>query len=497
MNPLHRLVRPLGTFLALVLTAGAPAPVRAADGWTTHRDPRGYVVDVPPGWNLQYDDHALRATLTAPDGTRAVIRALVRPGRLDGGAAAALAHDADAQVTWEAPRAAGSSIVTLTGGGARGGKAFFTWANAPQLGVGWLYAETGTPMGLLRNRLQIGEVFLSYHVVPAPDSARGLPPAAGTGASAQLRYATFRDPQESMFSVELPAQWRPAGGANRRAPVDIRPAFSATSPGKAVIESGDADIPYFELPNAGTQMAGMRAGSPYRTAGATLILEPFVEGATFARQYAQRHFGRVCGNLRIEQSRTRADAVAALNGTYAQYGLPVRVSAGEVAFSCTIGGVPARGYVFAGTQRTVMDGAGIWNVQYLLDYVAVQDLAPQAQAALQHAAATFRIDPAWANANNDTMTHISAITTQTGNQISKIISDTYWQNSATTFHAIEHYDEYAVRGQQDVVDPENPKTTITLDDRYEYNFLRGDGTIWGSDVPAQPGPEFRALIARP
>jgi hypothetical protein len=196
--------------------------------------------------------------------------------------------------------------------------------------------------------------------------------------------------------------------------------------------------------------------------------------------------------------RPRQDAVAALNQTYAQFStVGMRVSAGDAAFSCTLGGVPARGYVFAGTQLVQFGEIAMWNVQFLLSYLATEATAAQAHAALEHAAATYAIDPDWAARNTQATAHVSEITRQTGDQIAKIISDTYWKDSTTTFNAIEHYDTYAVRGHQFVADPEQPGTRFEIDDRYEYNFLGPHGQIRGSDVNAKPGPQFRALIASP
>jgi hypothetical protein len=301
-----------------------------------------------------------------------------------------------------------------------------------------------------------------------------------------------------MFSVQLPVGWRVTAGSNRQSSVDTRPAFSATLTGKAIVQSGDPAYPFFVTPNAGTQFGGMRYGSTYHMQGVNAVLEPFVDGAPFAQQYVRQHFASMCSGLRIEQVRPRQDAVAALNQTYAQFSMVgMRVSAGDAAFSCTLGGVPAHGYVFAGTQLVQFGEISMWNVQFLLSYLATEATAAQAHAALEHAIATYAIDPDWAARNTQQTAHISEITRESGDQISKIISDTYWRDSTTTFNAIEHYDTYAVRGHQVVADPEQPGTRFEIDDRYEYNFLGPHGQIRGSDVNAKPGPQFRALIASP
>jgi hypothetical protein len=483
--------------LCVALTLAVPA-CAGGTGWTTHRDPRGYVVDVPAGWTLTNDDTQHRALITGPDGARVSLQGISLKAPVVGVWALLwgqqFAEKAAPHIHWGKPQAVGTSVGVITGDGAQHGKAFFTWAASMTQSVVWLYLETGSPAALANDRATIGHIFTSYRVA----ELSGAPAASAAAAQpAPLRYTTFRDPQEGMFTVQLPAGWRASGGSYRQSSLDTRPAFSAVLPGKAIVQSGDPAYPFYVEPNAGTQFGNMRNGSPYQMTGVTAMLEPFVEGAPFAQGYVQQHFASMCSGIHLEQVRPRSDAVAALNQTYAQTGVPMQVSAGDAAFSCTLNGKPARGYVFAGTQLVKMGEISMWNVQFLLSYLATSDTAAQAHAALEHAAATYQIDPDWAARNTATTARISEITRETGDQISKIISDTYWHDSATAFNAIEHYDTYAVRGHQIVTDPENPGSRFEIDDRYEYNFLGPHGTILGSDINAKPGPQFRSLIASP
>ena len=244
-----------------------------------------------------------------------------------------------------------------------------------------------------------------------------------------MRYTSFSEPTERMFTVELPAAWARTGGLYRQSALDVRPAFRAVIGGSA-IQSGDPAIPFFSVPNGLTSMGGLREGDWYTPGyGVRLMLRRFIEGTAFAQAYAVSHFGPGCSDLRTVEARPRPDAVAELNATYAQFGLPVQVSAGEVAFTCTFSGVPMRGYVFAGTQLVRQPTNAIWNVQFLLSYVATAELAARAHGALERAVATYRIDADWARQNAQTAKNISEITTRTGEQIKKIISDTYWNKA--------------------------------------------------------------------
>lgn len=494
--------RPSFTALAVALVVAGSAGAGGADAasaaatWSTHRDPAGYIVDVPPGWALQYDATHHKVSVDAGDGVRVVLRVVTANQALnaDQGASVGqtLAGDADGAVQWAAGTLAGpTTAVIASRDGARVGRAFFTWASSPSLSVGYLYAESGARDALLRERPTIARVFQSFRLAAPP---AGRPAAAG--AVSPLSYRTFVEPAERMYSVELPAQWSVQGGIYRQSALDFRPAFRAQRTG-AVIQSGDPSIPFFEVPNAMLQMGGYRAGSWYSPGyGVRLMVRPFVDGPSFARSYAQSHFAAACTNLQFAGARPRQDAVQQLNATYAQYGLPARVSAGEVAFTCASGGHQMQGYVFAATQVQMMGGSGIWNVQLLLSYLATPELSAQAHAALEHAVATYRVDPQWAARKAQTAKNISAITTQTGHEISQIISDTYWTNSEKRTAAIEHYDVTAVRGHQIVTDPAD-QTKFEIDDRYANNFMDNLGHIVGSDVSALPGPDFRRLIANP
>jgi hypothetical protein len=487
----------LGALLA-ALCAGSAG---AAPAWTTHRDPRGWIVEVPPGWSTRYDATHHKLELDAGDGARAVVRVVTADQALDQQAGlavgAALAKDADGAVDWAPPQLASSAIAVMGAAPApRTGKAFFTWQSAASRSVGYLYAASGSPDALAREHGAIARIFASFRVAPPPDGAR-----ASTGsvpAQPALRYTTFSDPQEHMFTVELPAAWSRTGGTYRHTSLDYRPAYLAGIEGKALIRSGDPRIPFFAVPNPMLAMGGLREGSWYQIPGVSLMVRRFVDGPSFAREYAQTGFGNVCTGVSIDQQRPRPDAVAHLNETYARFGEGVRiqVTAGEVAFSCTSGGAPVHGYVFAATQLVSTSGPGLWSVPYLLAYVARPEYAAQAHDALDHAIATYRVDEVWAERNAQTARNVSEIARANGEAIAKIVSDTYWSNTERRTAAIESYDRAAVRGHQIVYDPVT-RTKMEIDDRYEYNFMDHSGRIAGSDVSALPSPEFRRLIANP
>jgi len=485
----------IAVFFVVMLLAGCISAAGAADGWATHRDVRGFAVDVPPGWSLAYDAALHKATLGGADGTRIVIRVATTKaalGQNDGAAVgASLAKDADPAVSWSGAHLVSPVIATYVGSAApRGGKAFFTWASSPALSIGYLYTETGTPDALANDHATIARVFSSYRIL------RAQAPSASSNAAPTLRYTTFNEPQEHMFSVELPASWSREGGTYRQSALDIRPAFRAAQSGGAVIQSGDPQIPYFAMPNNMLAMAGLRAGNWYQAGpGVRLMIRNYTSGTEFAEQYASTHFAAMCTGFHIANARPRQDAVAQLNAMYAQLGVPTTVTAGEAAFTCQHAGQTMQGYVFSATQREATQGMGMWSVPLLLSYFSTPALSASAHAALDRAVATYRIDDAWAARNAQTARNISDITTRTGHDISKIITDTYWSQAESENQAFEKIDD-SVRGVQNAIDPRT-NDRIKIDDRYEYNFINPTGKILGSDVDALPNPQFQRIILQP
>jgi hypothetical protein len=480
----------IAAFIIAALLAGCVTAATAADGWTTRQDPRGFALDVPPGWSLAYDTAHRAAQVSGSDGTRVVIRVVTTKqavGQNDGAAeGATLAKQTDAAVAWPAAHLVSPVIATYdaTGGTGRSGKAYFTWASSPAMSIGYLYEASGDPAAFANDRAIIARVFSSYRILRAQPSATGTAPAT--------QYQTFNEPQEHMYTVDLPTGWTRTGGAYRKSALDIRPAFRASQTG-AMIASGDPQIPFFAIPNRMTAMGNLREGSWYDAGpGVRLMLRRYTDGATFAQQYARTNYGASCANFQFANVRNRQDAVAQLGAVYARLGLPTQINAGEAAFTCTRNGVAMQGYVFAATQQETMGGMGMWSVPVLLTYFATPDRSASAHAALDRAVATYHIDDAWAARNIQTAQKISEITTSTGHAISKIISDTYWSKAESENRTFEKLDD-AARGVQNAIDPRT-QDRIKIDDRYEYNFINPYGKILGSDVDALPGPQFQRIL---
>jgi hypothetical protein len=154
--------------------------------------------------------------------------------------------------------------------------------------------------------------------------------------------------------------------------------------------------------------------------------------------------------------RDRTDLAESLNHFYAQ--LSGHLTMGEVAFRCTQSGGPAQGYYFAGILRTQLsNGLGFWAVLNLYGFVAPESDRALGEVALRRLLISFRQDENWAARQGQTTMAASRIMTQSNEQISRTISETYWNRSQSLDNAFWG-DANARRGTTDVVDPDTGET---------------------------------------
>lgn len=482
-----KLVVILATFCALVVTTLCGCS--ATPGWTLHRDPHGFIVSIPGGWSVTYNTSNKAAIITGA-GTHLVIRPAFAQQTVNAAQAQAiaqaLAKNSAPSIGWNQARIVGNGVDSVTGsGGSRRGMAFMGWHTSQSGTVFYLY-EADAPSASLQSRSHIiGAVFASFRLA--------LPPRSIGNTPARLQYSTYREPNEGAFTVALPTGWKTSMSLNRVSQLDVRPSWYAISSDGTGIASGDPSLPMFSVPSGYTRMAGIGIGRRYSPGpGVSMIVEPYMRGLAFAQYYAQTKFGASCTGVRIDSAQERGDAAAAMNASFRAYGLPVQLSAGDVHFSCTRHGQAMRGYVFAGTQYYSAGTNAIWNVAYLLAYLAPTSHENEAAIALRHAAATYRTDDAWAARAGQAALATSRAMEQSQQQIGALIAQRS-QNSDTEFNAIDNYDQKAVRGEQTVTDPVLGQT-FSIDDRYEYNWIDHDGNIVGSDTSASPGMDWRQLI---
>ena len=478
-----------------------PVNAQVPTGWKAHSDPMGFSVALPPGWSARGDKATGRVELQSAAGETVIIWPIfVSAGRagaaLDAASATSVIRRLAARLwpdaNWQPSPPPALAAVRLTG--RRGANALvstFTWINSPRGIAGFFYAVSAPADRYRSLEDTFGKILASFQVAGSP-----------TGGERQraVRYLRWADPREGAFSLEVPEGWNTTGGLFRFAAVDVRGALQSVSPdGLTRITIGDAEIPTFVVPNETLAWTGFTEGRWYSPGyGVNIMVRRYIPGPYFVGEYVQARIAPSCPGLQIVASRDRADAVQAINAINQQYSTPgfaTQLTAGEVAFTCRGSADPANGYYFAGTQLTGGMGMAQWNVQYLFGYVTPAARVGETQSVLEHMMASFQVNPQWFGAQQQTTAATSQIVTRTNQEISNLISKSYW-STQSTLDELRRRRSNATLGLEDVVDTQSGQQ-FKIESGSNYYWIDHRGTIVGTDTYTRPSIDFREMVRLP
>jgi hypothetical protein len=467
-----------------------------ATGWTAHKDPLGFSVDVPRGWKVNADRSSGRVEIQGSEGEQVIVWPVFIPTSLTTGAASAALRKLAAKfwpdTRWQAPQSAGTAAVRMRGrAGDRAATSILTWITSSKGSAGYVYALAAPEARYRESEPTVAKILQSFRLVGTATTEK---------KEAALSFVKWRDPRENAFSLEVPSNWKVGGGLFRFASVDVRPAIEAVSPdGKIRITGGDAEIPSFAVPNPTLEMTGFREGSWYSPGyGVNLMVRRYIPGTAFAREYVMAKVARGCADTTVTEARDRADAVRAMNAIYSQYGalgFSMQLTAGEVAFTCRRDNQPMQGYYFAATQLTQAYGIGQWRVEILYGYLAASDKVAQAQSALEHMVKTFQLNPQWVGMQQNITADTSRIVSKTHEEISNIISNSYW-NRQGVMDELSRRRSNAILGVEDVIDPVSGRE-FKIESGSNYYWIDHREMIVGTDTYTRPTIDFRELIRLP
>ncbi len=478
--------------------AGCGGAAETPRGWTEHKDPQGYTVAVPKGWDVAADARTGRVLLNGPSGEQVAIWPVFIPGALPPQAAGSvlgrLAERVWPGCEWESPGLAGDAVARVVGrDGPDRAVAFFSWVSSPRGVAGCLYAGRA-PAG----QFQDAEDTMAR--IMAGFRAAGAPADADRAAKPSVRYVRWTDPREQAFSVEVPQGWQVNGGLFRFASVDIRGAVEVVSPdGEVRITAGDAELPTFTIPTQMHMMTGFQEGSWYSPGyGVNMMVRRYVPGLAFAQEYAASKVARGCTDVQVTEARERPDAVQAVNEVNARfgvYGVAQQLTAGEVFFGGKLGGRDVAGYCFAGTQLTQTGGMGLWKVEHLFTALATLEKKDLARDVLTHMIESYQINPQWAAMQQGITANTSKIVSQTHEEISGLIQGAY-EGRQRSDDEISRRRSNAILGVEDVIDPVTGRE-LKIESGSNYYWIDHRGTIVGTDTHTLPGLDFREMIRRP
>lgn len=492
---MYRFTTRVLSVLAVLATAGCGLIGGVPRGWTEHEDPKGFSVNVPEYWEVSVGSLTGRVNVTSSQGDELVIWPVFLPrGGSPDAALNWLTRRLWPAAIWSPPVRTGSAGIVQRGrAGASEIAASFRAVESPKGSSACLYAIKGK--GAITDELvdQASQVFSSFRVTGAPVSKSDEP------AAPAQQYQRWNEPKESAFSLEVPVGWQVSGGLFRFASVDTRPVVDAVSPdGSIHLRIGDANVPPFTLPSQTLDWTGFREGSWYSPGyGVRMMVRRYLTGEQFAAEYAQGTVSQTCPGLQITGTKNRQDAVQQINQIGAQYGIQAQSTGGEVNFTCTLNGRPAKGYYFAVTQMTAMSGSGVWNVNQLVGGTAVTDQFDQAGAILAHMVETSEINPQWAQMQQGITANTSTIVSQTNAVITNIITSTYEHTQAVQ-DEISRRRSNATLGLEDVVDTQTGQE-FKIESGSNYYWIDPQGNIVGTNTYSTPDPsvDFREMFRRP
>jgi len=347
--------------------------------------------------------------------------------------------------------------------------------------IGTLYVIGAPAASFAQQRSGLVRILQSFsftgeHAVPR-DGGQAAP------AESRVSYSRFQDPREGSFSIDVPTGWKVDGGMIRKSTVDVRAYVFATSPDNStLIRVGDPDIGSFIPPTQTLGMTGFREGSQYSPGyGNVMTVRRFVPGPAFAQEYAYK-LARI-----MQASPPQFKTVKPLPqySSTTNVGPAVRQSiAGEADFTCMRGSQEFAGTVWAQTTGTTMPGieggGGIWTVSILIDFLAPAGKAAATDAIVQHMVQSFQMNSSWVGQQQQTTAQTSQIVRETNEQVSRIISDTYWSRQKAQDRTNRNFDDY-IRGAVRLKDPESGEELEGVSGKNYYYRVPGTNNTVGTD----------------
>lgn len=206
-----------------------------------------------------------------------------------------------------------------------------------------------------------------------------------------LTFVSFTDPREGAFRVDVPQGWAVEGGM-----YDVFGTklifYGMTSPDESVVTFvGQTEILISLQPTPQLTQAGYPEGSAvYADNNFYIRVAAYQTGAEAARVLVEANFAPLCSQFEFTAIRELPDA----SGFTADQ--TALISAGEVAYTCTIEGVPAVGYQYATTYATVDPTYGqVWMIQDIYGFIAEASRVDEAITALVRASNTLSISEGW------------------------------------------------------------------------------------------------------
>lgn len=300
------------------------------------------------------------------------------------------------------------------------------------------------------------------------DASLKNPAKVGTAVT----LVPWADPNESAFTLHVPSDWTIEGGL-------VRPYIDAGI--KIVATSGDMGIqienvypPIYSIPNQVLEFAGFTEGSHYNPSGG-ISQDMIVMSEKNAEQYIRTVLAEDL-NLTVDSVASRSDLVEITPK-------PSYVTQTTAAEGTLIGDGKIHKVIVI-EQGMGMSGVGMWTVA-LTHYWAPEGDIKKVEKIATAMGESFVVDPTWAKNEQIEIAKRSNIISQTGSEISDIITSTFEYRSSTQDETAHDWSN-AILGVQDVYDPSTGEN-YSVPNTSTYYWTDGLNTVVGTDTHDSPG----------
>jgi hypothetical protein len=450
----------------------------AAERWVSVDQP-SFALEHPRGWTVRADQGTGQVTVSGDAGEQAIIRPFFVAAPLDEqGASSVLTHLASKALpglTWDKPDPLRNGVVRVEAvAEGAAAVAVLNVAASPKGTAGYLYVASAPRPSWPQSEGLLARVLESF-------LARGR----AVEEARAPRHVRWEDPAEKAFSVEVPEGWRASGGTVRPSTVLVQAEVEATSPDGAVTVAMGDHYPVFVEPNAVLSFGGIEEGGTYvDPSGYPSPVRRYAPGSAFIEEYVLPE--RAPG-FEVTADRDRAD----LAGRLATYGIN-RYDAGEVDYRFQREGQQYRGSALGITEVISAGGATTWHTWRVYLAEAPADRYEEARAALLHLAATFAIDPGWAQGQARLTAEQSRIIADMGEAVSDTISQGY-EGRQAVLDELDRRRSNATLGVEDVVD-EATGRPLKVKSGSDYYWIDPRGVVVGTETQTRPDLDFRELV---
>jgi hypothetical protein len=472
----------------------AASQLPVPQGMERHRDARGFTVAKPAGWQVAGNDAGEIWVSEPGTGVFALMRARDADGDLSRWMRGALLQ----RERW-VRHVHAAAVEAVTPQAARAGYVV-TDAKGTQLRVQSIAVRHGSvatvfiaaaPSDRFEQALPTLAAILS--------SVRFEPGTVSAGASAppQLRYETWRDPQQLAFTVDRPHGWSAFGGAKDFGFVtDFIFAFSSPD-NLTMVFHGDPLRETFYLPTEMYDSFGWREGGRYTQDGQNYftVLRPQP-----LDQLAQRSLQAMLQTqVRIERGRARPDIVRQRQQANQMVGARSGFTdAAEFEFSTGDG---RRGFValsISGFSEAQVGGAGTWAVDGFSGYIAPEARQAEGAAVLGRLLGSMRANMQWLVVKKK-FNEIDAARMRDYQAQAAQQQDQYMQERAHSMAQVQGGRLNVLGGTVDLIDPEtNERMQVKNTSQYYFRVTptpTGGEVVVGSDVSRNDAPlDLRQML---